>query len=127
MTLQEYLGRHGAQQLHTFRRWVVQQDDGGLETAERMLQKWRADSGSSSKQPAAENGLSSSQQNNKNSCCCCFEEVDSRAVVFGSGSSLGPSTEILQEPGDVVCLQVCHFLSKACAKGCVVHFQMAVR
>lgn len=76
------------------RRWVVQEDPEALAGSELVLRAWRAES--CGQEPSAVGHT--------------WEEVDSKAVVFGARNELGAARDVLQEPGQVLASQACPHL-----------------
>ena len=74
------------------RSWVVQEDSEALAASELVLRAWRSES--CGQEPSTVSHA--------------WEEVDSEAVVFGPRNELGTAREIVQEPGQVLVLQVRH-------------------
>lgn len=76
------------------RTWVVQEDQEALVGPELVLKALRAEA----------NINSCGQQST--AVAAAFEEVDSKAVVIGLKNELGAAAEIVQEPGQLLALQV---------------------
>ena len=82
--------RQHSMELRAFRHWVVQLDQDALAGTELLLRSWRADASGEVCSPGVQ----------------AWEEIDSRAVVFGPSNALGATAEVRQEPGQLIAFQV---------------------
>lgn len=87
---QDVLQQEGEDYSH--RSWVVQEDKEASAGAELVLKTLRDEAHSCGQGPAAASHA--------------WEEVDSQAAIVGPSNDIGAASEILQEPGHLLALQV---------------------
>ena len=88
--MQEVLQQDGEERSH--RSWVIQEDRGATAGAELVLKALRQEAHSCGQGSAPASST--------------WEEVDSQAALVGPRNDLGAASEVVQEPGQLLAVQV---------------------